>query len=84
MVNRRISNCVTATEEKGASHTTRQCNYNTEPSFDGIAQLWWKDLKTFEQSWSSAHMQEELINNLRAVIDKQAYEGMLIYEVRML
>lgn len=64
-------------------HTALE-SYEENPTFDGIAELWWSDLATFERSWSSPEMQDKLLGDLRSILDEQSSTGMLVYEVRML
>lgn len=63
-------------------HTAPE-SYEENPTFDGIAELWWKDVATFEQSWASPEMQDKLLG-LRSILDEPSSLGMLVYEVRML
>lgn len=65
-------------------HAVLETYNGQEPTFDGVAELWWSDLATFERSWSSAEMHNGLLRNLRSILDEPSSMGMLVYEVRML
>ncbi|XGV94718.1 MAG: EthD domain-containing protein [Leptolyngbya sp. BL-A-14] len=65
-------------------HVASETYDGSEPTFDGVAELWWSDLEGFERSWSSTAMQDGLLQDLRSIFDQQISTGMLVYKVRML
>lgn len=65
-------------------HVAAETYVDSDPPFDGVAELWWTDFAAFERSWSSPQMQNEVLSDLRSILDEQASAGMLVYEVRML
>ena len=55
--------------------------YDFSP-FDGVVEMWWSDLATFEQSWSK--LPEEQLQNWHSILDEQASMAMLVEEGRLL
>lgn len=65
-------------------HVVPEAYDGSDPRFDGVAELWWKDLATFERSWASSEMQNGLLRDLRTILDEDSLTGMLVYEGRLL
>ncbi len=38
---------------------------DTPPAYDGVAELWWPNLATFQESWASPELQVEQLNDAR-------------------
>jgi uncharacterized protein (TIGR02118 family) len=54
------------------------------PAYDGVAELSWPDLPTFEKSWASPELQVEQFNDVRNFVDGQGSMGLLVEEVRVI
>ena len=52
-------------------HVCPESYENDTPAFDGVAELSWPDLATFEQSWVSDELQVEQFEDVRRFVDGQ-------------
>lgn len=57
---------------------------NTPPAYDGVAELVWPDLATFQESWASPELQVEQANDTRNFVNSRGSTALLVEEVRVL
>ena len=58
--------------------------YTAEPKYDGVAELSWSDMASFEKGWHSDEMQVEQFNDVPNFVDIQNSVGLLVEEVRVI
>jgi len=54
------------------------------PKYDGVAELSWADMASFEKGWHSDEMQVEQFNDVPNFLDVQNSVGLLVEEVRII
>ena len=54
------------------------------PAFDGVAELSWPDLATFERSWASEEIQVEQFEDLKNFVDSESSAAFLAEENRVI
>lgn len=54
------------------------------PKYDGVAELSWADMASFEKGWHSDEMQVEQFNDVPNFVDVQNSVGLLVEEVRVI
>lgn len=64
-------------------HPVPEMYANGEPLYDGVAELTWPDLESFEKGWTSEEMQVEQFTDARNFIDLKKICGLLATEVRI-
>jgi len=57
---------------------------DTPPAYDGVTELWWPDVATFQESWKSPEVQVEQLNDGRNFGDGPSSTAMLAEEVRVI
>jgi uncharacterized protein (TIGR02118 family) len=57
---------------------------NATPAFDGVAELSWPDLATFEQSWASDEIQVEQFDDVKNFVDRDNSVAFLAEENRVI
>lgn len=65
-------------------HVLPEMYETTTPAYDGVAELWWPDLATFEKSWASPELQVEQFNDVRNFVDGRGSAALLVKEVRVI
>lgn len=65
-------------------HVVPEMYANGEPAYDGVAELTWPDLASFETGWKSEEMQVEQFTDVRNFIDLKKICGLLATEVRII
>jgi uncharacterized protein (TIGR02118 family) len=65
-------------------HLVPEMYANGEPAYDGVAELTWPDLASFEAGWRSEEMQVEQFTDVRNFIDLKKICGLLAKEVRII
>lgn len=59
--------------------------YETDtPAFDGVAELSWPDLATFEQAWASDELQREQFEDVKRFVDTASSVAFLAEEDRVI
>ncbi len=54
------------------------------PKYDGVAELCWADMASFEKGWQSDEMQVEQFNDVPNFVDIQNSVGLLVEEIRVI
>ena len=65
-------------------HVLPETYETATPAYDGVAELWWPDLATFEKSWASPELQIEQLNDARNFVDGRSSAALLVEEVRVI
>ena len=65
-------------------HVCPESYDNDTPAFDGVAELSWPDLATFERSWASDELQVEQFEDVKRFVDGQNSVGFLAEENRVI